>query len=97
MCFDIFTVITSYLDVTAESAQTILRAVGLFTFMIPVGMAVASSNIIGHNVGKQNVKMVKHLFKWSMILSFILAITLIILLNLVQDVMIQGFTSSKDV
>lgn len=66
-------------------------------FMIPVGMSVAASNIIGQNVGKQNVKMIRHFFKWSMIMSFTLAITLVLLLNIFQDKMIFLFTQHTDV
>lgn len=44
--FDIFTLIASYLSVNAISAQTILRSLGLLTFMVPVGFATAGNVLI---------------------------------------------------
>ena len=45
--FDIFTLMASYLSITAVGAQTILRSLGLLTFMIPVGFAAASAILVG--------------------------------------------------
>lgn len=40
--FDIFTLIASYMDTAVIAAQTILRTLGLITFMLPVGIMSAS-------------------------------------------------------
>jgi Na+-driven multidrug efflux pump len=45
--FDIFTLIASYLSSVAISAQTIMRTLGLLTFMIPVGQAMATNVLLG--------------------------------------------------
>ena len=45
--FDIFTLICSYLSVEVISAQTVMRSLGLLTFMIPVGVSMASAILIG--------------------------------------------------
>lgn len=37
--FDIFTLIASYLSATIIATQTILRSIGLLTFMLPVGIS----------------------------------------------------------
>lgn len=49
--FDIFTLIASYMDTTAIAAQTILRTIGLITFMLPVGIMSSCSVLIGNSVG----------------------------------------------
>lgn len=36
--FDIFTLIASYIGSEIIAAQTILRSIGLITFMLPVGI-----------------------------------------------------------
>jgi len=37
--FDIFTLIASYMAANVIAAQTILRSIGLLTFMLPVGIS----------------------------------------------------------
>jgi hypothetical protein len=37
--FDIFTQLAAFCTIDELSAQTILRNIGLFTFMIPVGLS----------------------------------------------------------
>jgi len=49
--FDIFTLIASYMDTTIIAAQTILRSIGLLTFMLPVGIMSACGTLIGNSVG----------------------------------------------
>ena len=39
--FEIFTLIASYLSVEIIAAQTIMRSLGLLTYMIPVGFSMA--------------------------------------------------------
>ena len=38
--FDVYTLIASYLSVSEISAQTVLRTLGLITFMVPVGIQI---------------------------------------------------------
>ena len=64
--FDIFTLIGSYLSVSVISAQTIMRSLGLFTFMIPVGFTVACSILVGSNVGKGDICAIKNYYKTCM-------------------------------
>ena len=49
--FDVFTLISSYLSVDIISAQTIMRTLGLLTFMIPVGFSVACGILVGRSIG----------------------------------------------
>jgi multidrug resistance protein, MATE family len=49
--FDIFTLIASYMDTTVIAAQTILRTIGLITFMLPVGIMSSCGTLIGNSVG----------------------------------------------
>ena len=49
--FDLFTLIASYLSVDQISAQTIMRSIGLTTYMVPFGLASASGTLIGRSVG----------------------------------------------
>ena len=51
--FDIFTLMASYLDSVVMAAQTILRSIGLITFMLPVGIMSACGTLIGNSIGKE--------------------------------------------
>jgi Na+-driven multidrug efflux pump len=45
--FDIFMLISSTMKKTDTAAQTILRSIVLFTYMIPVGLSSASNFLTG--------------------------------------------------
>jgi len=49
--FDVFTLLASQLSETDIAAQTILRNVGLFTYMIPVGLAQSTNFLVGKYIG----------------------------------------------
>ena len=51
--FDIFTLMASYLSAEVTGAQTIMRSLGLISFMMPVGFATASFAFVGISVGKK--------------------------------------------
>ena len=50
--FDVFTQLAAFLDVQALAGQTILRNIGLFTYMIPVGFSQAVNFLTGKYIGK---------------------------------------------
>lgn len=57
--FDVFTQLAAFLTVRDVAAQTILRNIGLFTFMIPVGISAAMNFFVGKNLGKGDVAMAR--------------------------------------
>lgn len=52
--FDIFTLMASYLSLDVVSAQTIMRSLGLLTFMIPIGFSIACGILIGKSIGAES-------------------------------------------
>ena len=59
--FDVFTFISSYMSPEALAAQTILRNISLFFFMIPVGLSIPTAVLIGNNIGAMNIPAAKYL------------------------------------
>ena len=72
--FDIFTLLASYLSTNAISAQTIMRSLGLLTFMIPVGFNKACSYYVGIYIGKGCEKSLMHYYNVAMIMSCIVGV-----------------------
>jgi len=67
--FDVFTQLATQISYTNNkytAAQTILRNIGLFTFMIPVGLGFAANYIIGKNIGQQKPVTAKKSYKLIM-------------------------------
>jgi len=95
--FDIFTLICSYLAVEVISAQTVMRSLGLLTFMVPVGIATASSILIGQNIGLNNIRAIKHYYQVCMYFSAFVGILQIVLLVPARDYIIGIFTSEPAV
>ena len=49
--FDVFTILAAELTETDVAAQTILRNIGLFTYMIPVGLMSSTTYLVGRYIG----------------------------------------------
>ena len=95
--FDIFTLITSYLSVEVISAQTIMRSLGLFTFMIPVGFKIACQFLIGSNIGKGDICAILHYYRVCMVSATFLGLVQVAILYFFRDEVIGIFTSDVGV
>jgi len=68
--FDVFTLLASQLDTTDVAAQTILRNLGLFTYMIPVGLSSALNFFTGQYIGKNRIDLAHKISDMVMYVSF---------------------------
>jgi MATE family multidrug resistance protein len=83
--FDIFTLISSYLSPTVISAQTIMRTLGLMTFMIPVAISMSSGILLGQYIGSGQVGLVRHYHHLSMVFAVIAALFQNVILFTLKD------------
>lgn len=51
--FDIFTLMATYIGPAAAGAQTIMRSIGLLTFMMPAGFSAGAAIMIGKSIGQE--------------------------------------------
>lgn len=69
--FDVFTQMAALQKISDRTAaQTILRNIGLFTFMIPVGISSASNFLVGTYIGKGCTEIAKRASNLSMWICF---------------------------
>ena len=90
--FDILTLMASYMSPEAIAAQTCMRSIGLFAFMIPAGISGAASTLCGNSVGKENVEMVNLYYKMALFCSAAISCFLILLLWMFEESFIKIFT-----
>lgn len=95
--FDIFTLIASYLSTQVISAQTIMRSLGLITFMIPVGLGQACAYYVGVYIGKGCERSIMHSYKVCSMMSCILGVIQIIILWACRDPIIRFYTDNAEV
>jgi Na+-driven multidrug efflux pump len=69
--FDVFTWLAGTLPTEYLGGQTILRNIGLFTYMIPVGLSSAANILVGKYVGKNRVDLAVKIKNQVMITTFI--------------------------
>jgi Na+-driven multidrug efflux pump len=50
--FDVFTQIAAFSGPTETAAQAVLRNIGLYTFMVPLGLSSSANYFVGHYIGK---------------------------------------------
>ena len=87
--FEIITLIASYLSEEIIAGQTIMRSLGLLTYMIPVGFSIATSIKVGHFIGNADKPAIKYYFATSMYLAIAVAIAQILVLTITET----GFQS----
>ena len=72
--FDVFTQLAALLSEREVAGQTILRNIGLFTYMIPVGLAAAMNFFTGKYIGMGNVCLARKISKICRTVSIIWSI-----------------------
>lgn len=94
---DIFTLIASYMPDKELTAQTIMRSITLLTFMIPVGITVAATVLVGNNVGGNRIKIGKAYAFMCVKTAALWAIGTLILLVLLKKPFTRVFTEDAGV
>ena len=79
--FDIFTLIASYMSIDDLSAQTVLRNIGLLTFMIPVGLSISSTILVGNMIGANNVKGARKYAEMCTLSAHLWALASVVVIN----------------
>ena len=95
--FDILTLMATYRGSAEASAQIILRSVGMFTFMIPFGLAGGCNILFGKYIGRKNVAIAMHYYRVSQLIACIAASIQIMILVLGKDLVIKFFTSDPEI
>lgn len=80
--FDVFTQLASLLTETDVAAQTILRNIGLFTYMIPVGLMYTSNYMIGRYIGMNRVDLAHKMGKLLILVTLTWSISSMVLVFL---------------
>lgn len=79
------------------SAQTVLRNIGLLTFMIPVGLSISSTILVGNMIGANNVKGARKYAEMCTLSAHLWALASVIVINVLQSSVIGIFSSSPSV
>ena len=95
--FDIFTLMASYLSIQIVSAQTIMRSLGLLTFMAPVGFSISCGILIGRSIGEGSETKIRFYYKICMMLSIVVAFAVNLVLLSCEDFIITLFTDLDQV
>ena len=95
--FDFFTLIASYLSSSVISAQTIMRSLGLLTFMLPVGLGRATSYYVGVFIGQGCEKSINHYYNVCLAMSAIVGLIQCFILWILEDQVIAFYTNQQDV
>ena len=90
--FDIFTLMASYLGADVIGAQTIMRTLGLISFMIPVGFASACFVFVGASVGEKKPKRAMQNYRICMVCGIVITLLQITVLYQAQDAIMGSFT-----
>jgi len=95
--FDVFTLLASQLDQKSIAAQTILRNIGLFTYMIPVGLSSSMNFYTGKYIGKNRVDLAHQMSNYTMYFTYVWSFAISGILWLLEDSVMHFYTDSAPV
>ena len=95
--FDIFTFMATYLGETSAAAQSILRSLGLLTFMLPVGYSSAIQILGGNSIGAAKPNLAMQYYKVCMFMACIITIFQMSVLWFAQGPLISMYTNQPDI
>ena len=74
-----------------------MRTLGLMTFMIPVGFAVAANVLLGQFIGAGKPDLVRHYYQLSVKVSVFAALFQNVLLIIFKDQIINSYTKNPEI
>ena len=92
--FDIFTLMATYISPSAAAAQTIMRSIGLLTFMMPVGFANGAAIMIGKSAGKEQKLVAMQYYRIALQVALFLTFVQVLILLVFRDFIIAAYTSN---
>lgn len=95
--FDVFTQLASRLPAEYFAGQVILRSIGLFTYMIPVGLSVAANFLVGKFIGKNKVDLAHRISNQIMFITFMWSFIQMALIVLFKDGIIRFYSDKQGI
>ena len=83
--YDITTLMATYLSPLAAAAMTIIRNIGMLSFMIPLGFSNATAIMIGKSVGQGNSGLALQYYRTAMKVTCLFTTFQLLLLFLCRD------------
>ena len=91
--FEILTFMAQYLGETEAAAQSIMRSLGLLTFMLPVGYSTASGILTGNAMGAAQPNVAMTYYAVCMFVAMMITVLQAGILWLGQDAFIRMYTN----
>lgn len=95
--FEVLTQMAAFLQTTELAGQTILRNIGLYTFMIPVGLSQATNYLVGRQIGRLRTDLALKAFKLCWFLTYIWAVSSVIVVYFGREPIINFYTPSEKI
>ena len=96
--FDIYTQMSSlYLGTTAVAGQTIMRNIGLLSFMIPVGLSQATNFLTGSYIGRGKSALAHRISNLCYFLSISWAIFSVLVIQLCHEKIKTFYTTDETI
>jgi len=83
--FDVFTQLASLTTETDLAGQTIMRNIGLFTYMIPVGLSYSINFLTGKYIGKRRADLAHRISSYVMTITFIWSLVSMLMIVVFED------------
>jgi len=93
--FEVFTQLAAFLPKVDLAGQTILRNIGLYTFMIPVGISMGANTLVGNRMVKAQPQIALKAYRLCYGLTLAWSIAQIVLIWFGFNPIINFYTSSK--
>lgn len=92
--FDVFTGIAAMLEEQDLAAQTILRNIVQFTYMVPVGLSSSSNFLVGKHFGAGEFNLVKQVSNLCLTIAFIWSLSSVVIILAFKDGIMNFYTQN---
>ena len=69
-----------------------MRSLGIYTFMIPIGVSTSASTLVGISIGAEDKPAIRHYFKVLMTTASFIGLTQATILYLLKSAILAFFT-----
>ncbi|CDW89421.1 na+-driven multidrug efflux pump [Stylonychia lemnae] len=92
-----FTLMSTFMSLQVIAAQIVCRNIILIVYMVPVGLAQASSVFVGNMIGQKKLKDAQIYAKMGALCSFIWGLFFVVIMTIMKTYVVQLFSSSLEI
>ena len=95
--FELLIIFSGLISVEALAGSVLLNNISFVTYMVPLGVSIAASALIGGELGKSNAREARYLYYCTLIIGVVTGVVLSIIVLLFRESVLGLYTDNEEV